>query len=129
METTFFKTCKTLTQVINLYINMIRSLNIYNKSNSKEIRKQIDEDFHQTLLERFDIDEIDDDYVDYGEIIDKISDLDISIEKCSHWLWVTGNTYPCRQLLREVGFRYSYKKHAWYWSLSELDYDHLSFIR
>lgn len=129
METAFFKTCKTLTQVINLYINMIRSLNIYNKSNSKEIRKQIDEDFHQTLLERFDIDEIDNDYVDYGEIIDKISDIDVSIEKCGHWLWVTGDTYAYRQLLKEIGFRYSYKKRAWYWSLSELDYDHLSFIR
>jgi hypothetical protein len=129
METRQFVSCKTLNEVINLYIEMVRTLNMSYKLNKDAVRKQIDEDFHQTLLERFDIDEIDNDYVDYGEIIDKISDLDISIEKCSHWLWVTGNTYPCRQRLREAGFRYSYKKRAWYWSLSKLDYDHLSFIR
>jgi len=30
------------------------------------------------------------------------------------WLWVSGNTYPIRDKLKETGFRYSHFKQAWY---------------
>jgi hypothetical protein len=31
------------------------------------------------------------------------------------WIWVTGNTYPHKDLFKTAGFRFSGNKKAWYW--------------
>jgi len=36
------------------------------------------------------------------------------IELCGSWLWVTGNTREHRDLLKELNFRWSKNKEAWY---------------
>lgn len=40
---------------------------------------------------------------------------DIQIEICGCWVWVTGNTYPNKEILKNLKFRYSKSKHAWYY--------------
>lgn len=39
----------------------------------------------------------------------------VNVELCGSWLWVTGNTYPNRDRLKEAGYRFSKNKVAWYW--------------
>lgn len=38
----------------------------------------------------------------------------LEIELCGSWLWVTGKTYTHRASLKDLGFRFSAKKIAWY---------------
>lgn len=36
------------------------------------------------------------------------------IEICGAWLWVTGDTKPHKEALKEAGFKWASKKKAWY---------------
>jgi len=52
----------------------------------------------------------------YREIIDQIINLaGITIELCGTWLWITGVTKQHREILKELGFIFAFKKCAWYW--------------
>lgn len=39
---------------------------------------------------------------------------DVIIEIIGNWLWISGNTYQHKEYLKEIGFKYARKKHAWY---------------
>ena len=43
----------------------------------------------------------------------------ITIELIGSWLWVTGNTYSIRSILKQENFRFSHTKTAWYWHSGE----------
>lgn len=50
------------------------------------------------------------------EIINKIIGLDgIDIEIIGSWIWVTGNTYLCKEVLKSLNFKWGSAKKAWYW--------------
>ena len=52
----------------------------------------------------------------FKEIINKIIGLDgIDIEIIGSWIWVTGNTYPCKEVLKSLNFKWGSAKKAWYW--------------
>lgn len=52
----------------------------------------------------------------YAEIIQKLSGLpEITIEVCGTWIWITGNTYPVKDQIKEAGCFFASKKKAWYW--------------
>jgi hypothetical protein len=55
------------------------------------------------------------DYVKFPEIISEIIHLDITIEICGNWIWLSGNTRPYSKQLKEIGFFYSPRKQMWYW--------------
>jgi curved DNA-binding protein CbpA len=38
----------------------------------------------------------------------------VEVEICGVWVWVTGDTYPHREYLKECEFKYARKKKAWY---------------
>ena len=40
----------------------------------------------------------------------------VIIEVCGYWLWLTGNTYPYKDLISGMGFKFSGSKKSWYWS-------------
>lgn len=40
---------------------------------------------------------------------------DVLVELCGEWLWVSGNTKPIKDKLKEAGFKWSKNKTAWYW--------------
>ena len=49
------------------------------------------------------------------EKVDAIISLeDIVIEICGSWIWVTGNSKPVKDKLKELGFKWARKKCAWY---------------
>jgi hypothetical protein len=52
-------------------------------------------------------------YIKFPEIIGQIFHFDITIEICGNWIWLSGNTRPYREQLKEIGFFYSPKKKMW----------------
>lgn len=48
-------------------------------------------------------------------VINSIINLNIDIEICGSWIWVSGNTYGCKTELKTNGFRWASKKKMWYW--------------
>lgn len=65
----------------------------------------------------------------YGETINQalnaIINLGLTIEVCGAWVWLSGNTKPHRETLKEAGFKWSSKKSQWYFRPEE----HKSFNR
>ncbi len=52
---------------------------------------------------------------EYRRIIELLVRLSgIKIEIVGAWVWVTGNTFPVRRELKEIGLYYASKKQAWY---------------
>ena len=52
----------------------------------------------------------------FRNIIEKLIHLEgIAVEICGSWIWITGNTYDNRETLKELHFRYSKNKNAWYY--------------
>ena len=52
----------------------------------------------------------------YREQISKIVFIpEIEIEICGSWIWVTGNTKPVKDAIKEAGYYWSKNKSAWYW--------------
>lgn len=53
---------------------------------------------------------------DYMEVIKHLITIPgIKIELCGTWLWITGNTKPVKDLLKDASFKFAGKKKAWYW--------------
>ena len=40
----------------------------------------------------------------------------VDVELCGCWLWITGNTFPVHEKIKEYGAKYSKNKSAWYWA-------------
>ena len=40
----------------------------------------------------------------------------VIIEVCGYWVWLSGNTYPHKETISNLGFKYSGAKKSWYWS-------------
>lgn len=53
------------------------------------------------------------------EVLQQIINLNVNIEICGSWIWVSGNTYPVKESLKAAGFRFSKNKKAWYWHAGE----------
>lgn len=54
---------------------------------------------------------------DLMDIIDKLIKYDtIGIEIVGTWVWVDGKTYPIKEELKSLGFKWSSKNKKWYWT-------------
>ncbi len=57
---------------------------------------------------------------EYRQVIEKIINLPgVVIELVGQWIWVTGNTYPVKDQLKEAGLFFASKKAAWYYRSEE----------
>jgi len=56
----------------------------------------------------------------YREALEKIIHLQgITIELVGYWIWITGDTKPHRNALKDAGFYFASKKLAWYFRTGE----------
>lgn len=52
---------------------------------------------------------------EYMQIISHLMRMGgVEVELCGSWLWITGNTKPYKQELKEMGARWSRNKTSWY---------------
>ena len=55
-------------------------------------------------------------FIKYPEIINQIIGLQgIIIELIGNWIWISGNTYPYKSQLKQIGFYFAPKKIMWYY--------------
>ena len=55
-----------------------------------------------------------------AEVMDRLRGFDVNIYVQGTWVWVSGsNANGLRRELRDIGFRFSPKKHKWYWRQPE----------
>jgi len=51
----------------------------------------------------------------FRDIINALINLqNITIEIIGNWIWVTGDTFSCKNILKQHKFKWGSKKHAWY---------------
>ena len=51
----------------------------------------------------------------FREVLEKVLQLDVTVEICGSWLWVFGG-FSCKDILKEIGFFWCSGKKAWAWS-------------
>ena len=84
-------------KAINAEFDYVIENNIF-KSSKKDTKK--DYDFSSSQFK------------DIIEALIKLEGIEIEITGC--FIWVTGNTYPQKDIIKSLGFRYSKNKKAWY---------------
>ena len=85
-----------------------------------ELMKMINVAYEQVkALDNVDIAENDDLIASYpdelSEAINAIITLNLCIEICGLWVWVSGDTKPHKEALKAAGFRWASKKKVWYY--------------
>lgn len=54
------------------------------------------------------------------EVLQKIISFSgITIDLVGTWIWLDGNTYPYKDALKEIGFKWSGQRKKWYWNNGE----------
>lgn len=62
------------------------------------------------------------DFINILDVLFRIPDLEI--ELCGRWLWIGGDTFKSKDLLKAAGCKWSAKKKLWSWHFPE---EHISF--
>lgn len=131
----YFNNCKSIEDVKKLYKKLCKQYHPdLNKDDTTEIMKQINAEY-ETAFERFkNIHESADDNTktytasketsetaaEFMVIINKLVTCEgLELSVCGKWLWAEGLTFPYKELLKNLNFRYASKKKCWYWHKAE----------
>lgn len=52
-------------------------------------------------------------------VLDALAGIDADVEIIGSWVWVTRNSFPYKELLKSLNFRYASRKRAWYFHVDE----------
>lgn len=52
-------------------------------------------------------------------VLDALAGIDADVEIIGSWVWVTRNSYPYKELLKSLNFRFASRKRAWYFHADE----------
>ena len=88
-------------KAINAEFDYVIENNIF-KSSKKDTKKDTKKDYDFSSSQ----------FKDIIEALIKLEGIEIEITGC--FIWVTGNTYPQKDIIKSLGFRYSKNKKAWY---------------
>lgn len=124
MRTSYFSDCKNLADVKKRY-KELAMLHHPDKGGNTATMQEINAEYKAVIHNpNFSFaqstEEEKQDFIKYPDIIDKIISLQgIIIEIIGDWIWLSGNTYPYRQILKETGFFFAPKKIMWYYRPSD----------
>jgi hypothetical protein len=121
MKTNLFFGCKTSDEVRNRYDELTRVFNATNNGDKNEMINTINEQYDK-LMSVLDDSKTDEAVKERATVSEKIKELQekvnpegLHLEICGTWLWVTGKTFSVKDVLKELGFRYSANKLSWYY--------------
>ena len=104
---------KELNNVFTLYWDKYKNIHRSTKEENKNTEKEYYKSETATT----------EDAKDFIEIINVLFGLKgVKIEICGSWLWIYGNTYPYKDILKNIGCKWSNPKHKWYWTKYESGY-------
>jgi hypothetical protein len=124
MKTNFFKDCKTLEEVKRHYKELALKFHP-DRGGDTATMQQINAEYESVLKNPFfafseQSAEDQEEFVKYPEIISQIIIFQgIIIELIGNWIWVSGNTYPFKNELKQIGFYFAPKKIMWYYRPSD----------
>ena len=122
---TYFKNCKNIEDVKEMYRKLAKKLHPDCGGNAEEFKKMSAE--YTTAYNRFknvhrdqkNDQEENREYTaeEFADIINKVIHLDgIEIDIVGTWVWLSGNTYPHRETIKAAGFFFSSKHKKWYFN-------------
>jgi len=108
----YFKDIKTVEQLKKTYRRLARKFHP-DMGGTTEDMQEINKEYEQLFKTvKNSKDNIDD---GYREVINAIIHLNINIEVCGTWIWVSGKTYPVRAEIKKAGYTWASKKKKWFW--------------
>jgi curved DNA-binding protein CbpA len=117
--TTYFKNCQTLEEVKKLYKELALKHHP-DRGGETKVMQEINAEYESIKKNPFfkfeeQTQEQQDEFFKYPDIMSQIIVLEgILIELIGDWIWISGNTYPHRKKLGELGFYFAHKKVMWY---------------
>lgn len=117
---TYFKNIKTLEELRKEYKRLVKQ-NHPDNGGSEDIIKVINVEYEISfhILEKTDTTSSNKYNMKEDEmlraVINAIINLNIEIEICGSWVWVSGSTYSCKDDLKSNGFQWASKKKMWFW--------------
>ena len=117
---TYFKNIKTLEELRKEYKRLVKE-NHPDNGGSEDIIKVINVEYEISfhILEKTDTTSSNKYNMKEDEmlraVINAIINLNIEIEICGSWVWVSGSTYSCKDDLKSNGFQWAGKKKMWFW--------------
>lgn len=121
----YFKSFETVQELKDQYKKLVMELHPDmggDETQFKEMQNEYETLLKEALKGKFGSDserveqEMDID-ADMREVINQIINIQgIIIEIIGSWLWVSGNTYPVKESLKDAGLKFARKKKAWYWN-------------
>lgn len=109
----------TVDEIKDIY-RKLASANHPDKGGSTEVMQLINISFDELLkffatTENLEVKDSLDNGTDF-KFIDTLKKMSgVVIEVCGYWVWLTGNTVTHKDSIKELGFRFSAAKKAWYW--------------
>lgn len=120
MKTQYFSDCRTLEEVKRRYKEL--ALRHHpdrggNTATMQEINAEYESIMKNPIFSFAEqTEEEQQEFIRYPEIIDQVVRLHgVIIELIGNWIWLSGNTYPYRSQLKEIGFYFAPKKVMWYY--------------
>ncbi len=123
MKTTYLAHCKTIEELKKEYRTLVKLHHPDNNGN-ESIMKAINNEYDSMFTVLQHIHNAKEENADnqnteqpeaFRHIINTLmSYSNITIEICGSWLWVSGDTYQCKDTLKELGFKWASKKQMWY---------------
>lgn len=125
---TYFKNCKTIEDVKRTFKDLAKRLHPDNGGNAEDFKSMMSE--YKTAFDRLknvhqskDGDtyekktETTETPEQFASAINAVINFDdIEIELVGAWIWLNGNTYPYRDIIKEAGYFWSSKHKKWYYN-------------
>ena len=119
MKTNFFSNCNSLEEVKRRY-KELAMLHHPDRGGDTATMQEINNEYESICKNPIfnfaaQSEQDQEEFIRYPEIINQVIGLQgIIIELIGNWIWLSGNTYPFRGKLKEIGFYFAPKKVMWY---------------
>ena len=131
MKTTYFSNCKTIEEAKRLYHKLavanhpdlggkLETMQAIN--NEYDIIAERLKNIHESASgEQYTTEQNSTETpAEFRDIINSLINCNgLNIELVGRWIWVNGNTYPYKDIIKSLGFKWASNKKSWYWHTVE----------